>query len=102
MNAPWKPAGAAHREPFVAYVCDETTAEALRPIASELGWSTDKVNKGGLRNAVQSLSVSASPPVLFVDLSESGDPLNDINALAEVCEPGTVVIAAGQVNDVRL
>ena len=31
-----------------------------------------------------------------------GDPLNDINALAEVCEPGTVVIAAGQVNDVRL
>src|SRR3546814_20023816 len=35
-------------------------------------------------------------------MSESGDPINDINALAEVCEPGTVVIAAGQVNDVRL
>ena len=52
--------------------------------------------------AVQTLSVSASPNILFVDLSESGDPLNDINALAEVCEPGTVVIAAGQVNDVRL
>src|SRR3954462_15409290 len=80
MNAPWKPAGVAHREPFVAYVCDETTAEALRPIVSEMGWSVDKVNKGGLRNAVQSLSVSASPQVLFVDLSESGDPLNDINA----------------------
>jgi pilus assembly protein CpaE len=46
--------------------------------------------------------VSASPSILFVDLSESGDPLNDINALAEVCEPGTVVIAAGEVNDVRL
>ena len=35
-------------------------------------------------------------------MSESGDPLNDINSLAEVCEPGTVVIAMGQVNDVRL
>ncbi len=102
MNAPWKPAGAAHREPFTAYVCDETTAEAIRPIAVELGWAPDKVNKGGLRNAVQSLSVSASPQILFVDLAESGDPLNDINALAEVCEPGTVVIASGQVNDVRL
>ena len=33
---------------------------------------------------------------------ESADPLNDINALAEVCEPGTIVIAAGTVNDVRL
>ncbi len=28
--------------------------------------------------------------------------MNDINALAEVCEPGTIVIAAGAVNDVRL
>ena len=102
MNAPWRPAGAALREPFVAYVCDETTAEAIRPIAAEMGWAPEKVNKGGLRNAVQSLSVSASPNILFVDLAESGDPLNDINSLAEVCEPGTIVIASGQVNDVRL
>lgn len=102
MNAPFAPQRAAHREPFVAFVCDETTAEAIRPIAIEQGWNPDKVNKGGLRNAVQTLSVSASPNILFVDLSESGDPLNDINALAEVCEPGTVVIASGQVNDVRL
>ncbi|MDQ2878398.1 MAG: pilus assembly protein CpaE [Pseudomonadota bacterium] len=101
MNMPFN-ARAGLREPFVAYVCDETTAEAIRPIAVEMGWQGEKVNKGGLRNAVQSLSVSASPHILFVDLSESGDPLNDINALAEVCEPGTVVIAAGQVNDVRL
>jgi pilus assembly protein CpaE len=102
MNAPFNPARTSHREPFVAFVCDEATAEMLRPIAVELGWSPEKVNKGGLRNAVQTLSVSASPNVLFVDLSESGDPLNDINALAEVCEPGTIVIASGQVNDVRL
>ena len=102
MNAPFNPARTGHRDPFVAFVCDETTAEILRPIAVELGWSPEKVNKGGLRNAVQTLSVSASPNILFVDLSESGDPLNDINALAEVCEPGTVVIASGQVNDVRL
>src|SRR3712207_4744441 len=74
----------------------------LRPIAVEHGWAPEKVNRGGLRNAIQTLSVSASPTILFVDLSESGDPLNDINALAEVCEPGTVVIASGQVNDVRL
>jgi pilus assembly protein CpaE len=102
MNAPFNSGRIGHREPFVAYVCDETTAEVVRPIAVEMGWVPEKVNKGGLRNAVQSLSVSASPQILFVDLSESGDPLNDINALAEVCEPGTVVIAAGQVNDVRL
>ena len=101
MNAPFH-RGAGLRDPFQAFVADETTAELLRPVAVEHGWSPEKVNKGGLRNAVQTLSVAASPSILFVDLSESGDPLNDINALAEVCEPGTVVIAAGQVNDVRL
>src|SRR5919112_5195164 len=103
MNAPFNPTrAAALRDPFYAFVSDDETAEMLRPIAVEHGWSPEKVNKGGLRNAVQTLSVSASPSILFVDLSESGDPLSDINSLAEVCEPGTVVIAAGQVNDVRL
>jgi pilus assembly protein CpaE len=103
MNAPWSPSrSGTARDPFTAFVCDDQTADSLRPIAVELGWAVDKINKGGLRNAVQTLSVAASPQILFVDLSESGDPLNDINALAEVCEPGTVVIAAGQVNDVRL
>ena len=103
MNAPFPtPRAPALRDPFFAFVCDDETAEMLRPIAVEHGWSPEKVNKGGLRNAVQTLSVSASPSILFVDLSESGDPLSDINSLAEVCEPGTVVIAAGLVNDVRL
>jgi pilus assembly protein CpaE len=101
MNAPWK-SGAGGRDAFQAYVCDDHSLDLLRVVAQELGWPIERVNKGGLRNAVQALSMSPSPNVLFVDLAESGDPLNDINALAEVCEPGTVVIAAGQVNDVRL
>ncbi len=102
MNSPFKSGAASSRDPFAAYVCDEAALEVLRPVAVEMGWQPEKCNKGGLRNAVQALSITASPAILLVDLSESGDPLNDINALAEVCEPGTVVIAMGQVNDVRL
>jgi len=51
------------------------------------GLAAEKCAKGGLRNAVQSLSITASPNILMVDLSESGDPLNDINALAESANP---------------
>jgi len=102
MNAPWKSGMAGNRDTFAAYICDDAALDVLRPVVIEMGWQPEKCNKGGLRNAVQSLSVSASPNILMVDLSESGDPLNDINGLAEVCEPGTVVIAIGQVNDVRL
>ncbi|MBC2663924.1 pilus assembly protein CpaE [Novosphingobium flavum] len=102
MNAPWKTGMPGNRDPFSAYICDEAALDVLRPVVVEMGWQPEKCHKGGLRNAVQSLSITASPNILMVDLSESGDPLNDINALAEVCEPGTVVIAVGQVNDVRL
>lgn len=105
MNAPWNPVkhgGAGTRDPFTAFVCDDESVEAIKPIASEIGWQAERVNKGGLRNAVQTLSVSSSPHVLFVDLSEASDPLNDINSLAEVCEPGTIVIACGSINDVKL
>ena len=101
MNAPWKP-GQGNRDSFAAFLCDEASLDVLRPVVIEMGWQPEKCNKGGLRNAVQSLSITASPNILLIDLSESGDPLNDINALAEVCEPGTIVVAVGQVNDVRL
>lgn len=101
MNAPWK-GHHGGRDPFAAYLCDEASLDVVRAISIELGWQPEKCHKGGLRGAVQSLSIAASPNILMVDLSESGDPLNDINALAEVCEPGTVVLAVGQVNDVRL
>ncbi|WP_374281990.1 pilus assembly protein CpaE [Novosphingobium sp.] len=102
MNAPWKPGTPGNRDAFAAYLCDDAALDILRPVVIELGWAPEKCHKGGLRNAVQSLSITASPNILMVDLSESGDPLSDINALAEVCEPGTVVVAVGQVNDVRL
>ena len=102
MNAPFNPARATARPPFMAFVCDDDTAATIGPVVAELGWPEDKVSRGGMRNAIQSLAVSTSPNILMVDLSESGDPLNEINALAEVCEPGTVVIATGQINDVRL
>lgn len=92
----------ANRDAFAAFICDDAALDMLRPAVVDMGWAPEKCHRGGLRNAIQSLSITASPNILMVDLSESGDPLNDINALAEVCEPGTVVIAVGQVNDVRL
>ena len=47
MNAPFQ-ARAGLRDPFTAFVCDDATADMLRPVAVEHGWSPEKVNKGGL------------------------------------------------------
>jgi pilus assembly protein CpaE len=104
MNAPWSSsqrAGSnAAREPFMAFLCDDKTIDTMKASLPEFNWTADKIFKGGMRNAIQTLSVSASPQILMIDLSESDDPLADINALAEVCEPGTVVLTMGKINDV--
>jgi pilus assembly protein CpaE len=108
MNAPWNAGeltlrdSLATREPFAAFICDELSTEVLRDCAADLGWPTERIQRGSLRAAVQSLSIAASPSILMVDLSECADPMADIQALAEVCEPGTMVIAIGELNDVEL
>jgi pilus assembly protein CpaE len=105
MNAPWvanKTNGTVTRELFAAFLQDDEALAAFKAAAQDIGWPADRLNRGGVRNAVQTLAVSNSPQVLAVDLSDSLDPRADINALAEVCEPGTLVIAVGMINDVAL
>lgn len=100
MNAPVNHR-AGTRDPFSAFMSDVDAEDVVRATALSFGWPLERIHNGGVHYAVQSLAVSQSPSILLVDLSESGDPLEDINGLAEVCEPGTVVIACGRINDVR-
>jgi pilus assembly protein CpaE len=89
------------RDPFSAFLSDLDTEDLVRATALSFGWPLERIHNGGIHYAVQSLAVSQSPSILLVDLGESSDPLDDINGLAEVCEPGTMVIACGRINDVR-
>jgi pilus assembly protein CpaE len=90
------------REDFAAFVTDDDTRHALAPIIEERGWSSNRIQGGGIANAVRSLALAPSPQYLIVDLSDSENPRADVSALAEVCEPGTIVIALGTINDVSL
>ena len=90
------------REAFGAYISDDETVSILTPVIHGLGWSGNNIHQGGIANAVRSLGIMSSPEFLIVDMSESVDMLDDLNALAEVCEPGTVVLALGIINDVGI
>lgn len=90
----------ADREVFGAYVSDDSTSQMLVPIIQQLGWKPESVFKGGIAAAVRSHGAMKSPEFLLVDVSESVNPRSDINELAEVCEPGTVVVVIGTTNDV--
>lgn len=105
MNAPvsaFKAADADDRGTFSGFVVDAATVETVRQVATELGWPPERVEQGGLSRAIEMLGVGDAPDFLLIDLSESIDPILDINRLAEVCEPGTIVIAVGETNDVQL
>jgi pilus assembly protein CpaE len=100
-------AGAAHpaAQAFsrvVAFLCDDVTHQTVARLASEMGWRQPVIERGGIHVAIENLAGGSSPDLLIVDLSDSADPLGDINALADVCEPDTRVIALGTVNDVKL
>ncbi len=86
----------------MAFLCDDVTRQTMSRIATDAGWRQPLVELGGIASAVDQLTGGLSPDLLFVDLSESADPLAEINALADVCDPETRVIAFGTTNDVKL
>ena len=87
--------------PLAAFVRDEETRATL---VAALGaeWPAATVNAGGINEAVVHLAADPSARTLIVDVSDAQDVLKAFDRLAEVCTPGTQVIALGEVNDVGL
>ncbi|WND02647.1 cellulose synthase operon protein YhjQ/BcsQ [Temperatibacter marinus] len=88
------------REAFAAYVCDDQTKLIIEECAEAESLSPDLVFKGGIASSVRALGAMPCPHILFIDLSETTSPLEDMQALADVCEPDTIVVALGAINDV--
>ena len=89
-------------DPFLAFVADEVTGAVLARIAKTRGWPGNSVLAGGPAEAVATLAGIATPRLLLIDLSECAEPVADLAALAEVCDPGTRLVTMGSVNDVHL
>lgn len=85
----------------MAFVTDVETGQAIATRFQERGLSA-VVSAGGVRKSVELFQSSPSPKLLFIDLSGLNDPMHEIDGLAEVCEPGTTVVALGDQNDVGL
>src|SRR5689334_5923088 len=90
---------AAGRLPVMAFVDADT--ERLLQDASVLS-GRNQIVRGGIAKAIEYLSEQRSPYLLLVDISGVQLPLSKIQMLAEVCEPGTNVVAIGDHNDVAL
>lgn len=62
-----------------------------------------EVQLGGVQAAVQSYAGQVTPNLLIVETRLQGKAaIEDIDRLAEVCDPATKVVVVGRVNDVEL
>ena len=86
---------------LLAFLTEAQSASIVAAIIGPHG-AAGRVQPGGINAAIAFLKDNASPKILFVDISGVTEPLSRIDALAEVCAPGTMVIATGLANDVAL
>jgi pilus assembly protein CpaE len=91
---------AAGRLPIMAFVTDVETERVLQETAGLIGRAVSM--RGDIDIAIKTLSEQRSPQLLIVDISGIEQPLEKIYLLADVCEPGTNVVALGDHNDVDL
>jgi pilus assembly protein CpaE len=86
---------------LAAFVSDDDTAAKLNNIAN-FHWPGAVINRGGCHDAGAYLTSSPSPDLLVVDLDASENPFEDLQPLAELCDPSTQVVALGVKNDLAL
>lgn len=92
-------AGEGDRPSLAVFVVDEETRDAVSA-ALGLDWPAATITQGSIDDAIHHVSNDPSARILIVDISGASDPLAALDRLAEVCAPGTFVVALGDINDV--
>ena len=88
-----------------AFVLTDAVRDAVNALNEDRLFlrSTVAIQDGGMAAALDFLSQRSTPELLVVETKAMDDALfNELNALAEVCQPGTKVIIIGAENDINL
>jgi pilus assembly protein CpaE len=96
-------ASAALRCEVVAVTPDREAHAFLQSYLGDAVAGGVHLDKGGVSAAIAYLEqAEIAPRLLIVDLSGVETPLSEVDRLADVCEPGVVVIAIGETENVHL
>ena len=88
-----------------AFLNSKETLEAVEALKEDrlLFRSSINVNEGGISGAVYYLADKQTPQLLIVETSSQGDKISEeLDGLANVCDPETRVILIGNQNDIGL
>lgn len=88
-----------------AFVLTDAVRDAVNALNDDRLFlrSTISVQEGGMASALEFLTQRSTPELLLVETTSMDEALfNELNALADVCQPGTRVIIVGAENDINL
>lgn len=78
-----------------------SNADAARTAAKELGFNHVVIEAGNVTNAAQYLAQNASPEILIVEIGTADEAPAQLDALADMVNPHTKVLATGTVDSIR-
>ncbi len=91
---------AANREKFIGFARDEESANTLREALAGYLPNNNLVHMVDFRSSLTILAAMTTPEIILVDLSGEDQPMNAMMDLADVVEPGTIVLAIGKIHTV--
>lgn len=86
----------------MAFLEDSEDILMIREALKGVNIESSEVLQGGVKEAIETFASSRSPQYLIIDISNSDLPVSDLSKLAEVCEPGVIVLAVGLRDEVGL
>lgn len=88
-----------------AFVLTDAVRDAVNSLSDDRLFlrSTVWTQEGGMAGAMEYLSQRSTPELLIVETKAHGDALfEELNGLADLCQPGTRVVLVGAENDINL
>ena len=77
------------------------SGDAVRVAAKELGFTQVRIEVGTVATATDYLTTNASPEILIVEIGNAETAPAQLDALADVVNPHTKVLATGNVDSIR-
>lgn len=87
------------KSPGFAFLSDDKSLETVRAFCKGRNWADDSIRQGTIEDAIGLLKNSTTPNVLIVDIPDIERTEEQLNRLADVCEPGVQVVVAGTANE---
>jgi pilus assembly protein CpaE len=90
----------SNRVSVLAFISDPASEQVIREALADVVSNGLDLRRGSIRTAIGAMAKLPTPEALIVDLSGESQPLQALNELSDIVEPGVHILAIGQTDDV--